>query len=210
VKRLLAGLLAILTLALACACGGGKSGGTANATPEATATEVGDPAIAALAAHVTASTSEEYAGDCAGLDPAAAANKACSMAKGERNGQRAYLIYKDAAKTPDHWAILAQANGVWQVVATQQLTPANASVPGVPWPLAIGAEVIVVGLAPDPCLNVHEGPQLSAKAVDCINEGAKITLAAGPQVADHIAWWQVQGRTGWVAGDYLRYPDAAQ
>jgi hypothetical protein len=28
--------------------------------------------------------------------------------------------------------------------------------------------------------------------------------------ADGLQWWQVEGRNGWVAGTYLRYPDAAQ
>ena len=77
--------------------------------------------------------------------------------------------------------------------------------PGIPWPLGAGVEVVVKAGG---CLNVREGPGLSQKAVDCIADGAKIKLAAGPQVVDNIAWWQVEGRSGWVAGDYLRYPDA--
>ena len=34
--------------------------------------------------------------------------------------------------------------------------------------------------------------------------------ASIPSNADNLIWWQVEGRTGWVAADYLRYPDAAQ
>jgi hypothetical protein len=57
---------------------------------------------------------------------------------------------------------------------------------------------------------VREGPSLNQKAVDCIKDGTKVRLVAGPSAADGIQWWQVEGRTGWISGDYLRYPDAAQ
>ena len=60
------------------------------------------------------------------------------------------------------------------------------------------------------CLNVREGPGLNQKAVDCLPDGARIRIATGPAMGDDIQWWQVQGRSGWVAADFLRYPDAAQ
>jgi len=46
--------------------------------------------------------------------------------------------------------------------------------------------------------------------VEITLDGTRIKLTAGPTNADNLIWWQVEGRTGWVAADYLRYPDAAQ
>jgi hypothetical protein len=46
------------------------------------------------------------------------------------------------------------------------------------------------------------------RAVDCIRDGTRIKLSAGPTEGDRIIWYQVEGRTGWVSADYLRYPDA--
>ena len=36
----------------------------------------------------------------------------------------------------------------------------------------------------------------------------KAGLAAGPEEARELNWWRVEGRDGWVAAGYLRYPDA--
>jgi hypothetical protein len=64
--------------------------------------------------------------------------------------------------------------------------------------------VVVVGTGS--CLNVRTEP--GGDAVDCITEGSAIVLAAGPEEARDLQWWRVEGRDGWVAADYLRYPDA--
>jgi hypothetical protein len=100
------------------------------------------------------------------------------------------------------------APGQWTLASAQNLTPDVAAVPGIPWPLRTGVDVVVAGA--NPCVNVREGPSLNQRAVDCIRDGTVIRLAAGPTAADNIQWWQVSGRTGWVSGDFLRYPDAAQ
>ena len=65
---------------------------------------------------------------------------------------------------------------------------------------------MVTGAAP--CLNVREGPALNQAAVDCIADGETIVVASGPVDADGHLWWQVDGRAGWVVGDYLRFADA--
>jgi hypothetical protein len=57
---------------------------------------------------------------------------------------------------------------------------------------------------------VRVGTTITQQAVDCIRDGTTIRLTAGPTVADNINWYQVEGRTGWVSGTYLRYPDATQ
>jgi hypothetical protein len=188
------------------------------AQPTAVAQPDGQPVVAApagpagnpveaVSAAVMRTLAKPLIEDCTKADPGRDAGKLCATARGEREGRRAYAV-GPIAGAPTHWFIVESQGGQWVVSQTISLTPDNAGVPGVPWPLRVGADVVVVGAAP--CVNVREGPGLNQKAVDCIRDGTRIKLTAGPTNADNIVWWQVEGRTGWVAADYLRYPDAAQ
>lgn len=191
-----------------------------------------DPIEAALGDYVSQTLGAQYSGDCANASPnqppastgsaggpagtgadAPPANGAagaglCSQARGEREGVRAFVLGEPLSE-PSRWAFLQETGGGWQVVHSPEITPETSAVPGTPWPLAPGAEVIVVGTAPD-CLNVREGPSLDQAGVDCIPDGTVVTVSTGPAESDGLLWWQVEGRAGWVASDFLRYQDAAQ
>ncbi len=197
-------LLPALLVALVLACGGDSEPPAPAPTATSEAPAAGPEA--AVRRYVQEALAKEYAGDCgeAGRDVA----KVCSMARGQRADMRAFVIGPVASETT-HWLILEERGGQWSIIHTQALTPDNRAVPGVPWPLRLGVDVVVAGA--NPCVNVRTEPKIVAgNAVDCIRDGRLIKLAAGPTVSDDIQWWQVEGRTGWVAGDYLRYPDAAQ
>lgn len=191
------------TLTLACG-GGGKS----EPTPEPTQATSGSGLAEVLATYVKTNSGKDFVEDCAKADAGQDAGKICAIARGERANQRAFIL-GPVASQPILWVILEdRGGGQWSVVQSTNITPDTAAVPGVPWPLRTGVELVVVGS--NPCVNVREGPSLNQKAVDCIRDGTKVRLVAGPSAADSIQWWQVEGRTGWVSGDYLRYPDAAQ
>ena len=166
----------------------------------------GDP-LPAVTAHVLTTLAKPLLDDCARADAARDAGKLCASAKGEREGRRAYQILT-VGGAPAMWVIMENQGGQWRVANSVTVTPDNAGVTGVPWPLRTGVELVVVGA--NPCLNVREGPSLAQRAVDCLRDGTRVTLTAGPANADNIIWWQVAGRAGWVSADYLRYPDAAQ
>lgn len=198
----------VAVMAVTCARGAGDDArGGAQPTPAATATPTG-AAEAALARYVETTLGKAFAGECAQADAGRDAGKICAIFRGEREGKRAYVL-GPVASEPTQWAFLEQQGGEWKVVHAPAITPDNAGVPGIPWPLRTGVEVVVL-TKPDPCLNVRVGPSLNQSAVDCLSDGTRIKLAAGPVEADGHQWWQVDGRTGWVAADYLRYPDAAQ
>jgi hypothetical protein len=204
--RLIFSLAVPLVASLAIACSGGSDKKT-DAAPEATQAASGDPAVQALSKHVETTMGKQFVEDCSKAQAGQDTGKICSFMKGERGNQRAYTLGMVASE-PSQWAILELQGTEWKVAYTQPITRDNSGVPGVPWPLKPGAEVVVAGAAP--CVNVREGPALNQKAVDCIRDGTKIKLAAGPAAVDNINWWQVDGRSGWVAGDFLRYADAAQ
>lgn len=190
------------------ACGGGGDGSPPEPTAEATQAASGSgPAEQALARYVETTLGKPFKEDCATANAQEDTGKICSTYRGERNGQRAYVLGATFSEGTQ-WAILGQSGGTWNVVSTSQLTPDTAAVPGVPWPIVPNSDVVVAGTGD--CLNVREGPALNQKAVDCIKDGTTIRIAAGPTAGDNIQWWQVQGRSGWVAADFLRYPDALQ
>jgi hypothetical protein len=199
-------------LAVILISGGGDSGGSAANEPPPAATEEPPPAASgpaeqALARYVQTTLNKGFVEDCAKSQAATDAGKLCSIFRGERGNQRAYVLGLVASE-PSQWAILENQGGNWQVVHSPAITRDNSAVPGVPWPLQRGVDVVVAGAAP--CVNVREGPAISTRAVDCIADGARIKLAAGPVTADNYQWWQVEGRSGWVVSEYLRFPDAAQ
>ncbi|HEU5103156.1 MAG TPA: SH3 domain-containing protein [Roseiflexaceae bacterium] len=72
--------------------------------------------------------------------------------------------------------------------------------------LAIGSSAWVTRAGGLP-LRLRSGPDLSAKILDRLQPGTKMTLKEGPQQADGHAWWHIRtddGREGWVAGEDLR------
>ncbi len=200
--------LAAPAVILAVACFGGGGGEEPTPTPTPTATpSPGDRAEEALAAYVATTTAVGFVADCSKANVNIDVGKICASFSGERGDQRAYVLGLTFSEFGE-WAIVEERNGAWRVVKTIPITFDSLAVPGIPWPLRTSVDVVVTGTGR--CLNVREGPSLAEAAVDCIDEGATITLAAGPTLADEIEWWQVDGRSGWVSGDYLRYPDAAE
>ena len=200
-------LVAIVVIAATC-FGGDDDDPEPTPTPTPTATPSPTArAEEALAVHVATTTGKEFVADCAKTDVANDVGKICAAFLGERGNQRAYVLGLTFSEFSE-WAIVEERGGRWAVIKTIEITLDNAGVPGIPWPLRTGVDVVVAGAAP--CLNVREGPSFDDAAVDCIADAAMIQLSAGPVEAQGIEWWQIAGRSGWISGDFLRYPDAAE
>jgi hypothetical protein len=200
-------VIVVIVLLFVTMCTGGddKKDSASNRTPTPEPTQQSDTSApeGALAAFVQTTLNAQYAGPCAGAQTGGDASKVCSTSRGEREGVVAYVLGKTLSEG-DQWAFLEQRGGAWQVVSSPKITADNRDVPGVPWPLKVGAVVEVTGTGS--CLNVRTEP--GGAAVDCIADGTRVTLTAGPRQANDLEWWQPQGRNGWIAADYLRYPDA--
>ena len=208
-RRFFLACLALTTLLAA--CGGGGKSNNAGQQPTAAPTGVtgGGPPEAALAAYVSTTMQKDFVDDCTKTDASKDVGKICATFKGERGQQRAYVLGPTLSQGTQ-WVILENQGSQWNVVSSQALTPDTAGVPGIPWPLRTGVDIVVASGGDPPCVNVRTGPSINQAAVDCIPNGAKIRLTAGPTEADKYQWWQVEGRTGWVVSLYLRYPDATQ
>ena len=188
-------------------CGGGEAEPTPTPTIEATATpDVSGPELA-LAQYVEETMSKILVEDCSTAVAEVDTGKICSILRGERGNLRAYILGLTFSE-PFQWAILEDQGAAWRVVYSPAIKSVNTGIPGIPWPLASGTDVVVVGASP--CVNVREGPGLDQTAVDCLDDGTVIKLSVGPITADDFEWWQLDGRAGWIVSDFLRYPDSIE
>jgi hypothetical protein len=187
---------------------GGDGGNEKDSAATAQAQATGTPsetvsAEQAVTDFITNQLKQQYAGDCtAALMPEI--KGLCSAARGERSNRKAYLIGPSSYEY-QLWVFLRKEGSAWKVESTQPVKPETVNAPGAPWPLEKGAKVVVGGTGT--CLNVRVAPGIKEAAVDCIADGTEIILEDGPVEADGYQWWRPQGRSGWVAGDWLRYVD---
>lgn len=80
---------------------------------------------------------------------------------------------------------------------------AAAPVTAVTTPLvALRAGVVARVSGAGDCLNVREGPGITARVLTCLADGVSVTVAQGPITADGRTWWQLDGM-GWAVADYL-------
>ena len=205
--RTLAAAALVIVAALAVGCSSGD--GDTSSTPAPGETANGTPAVPpedALARYVQNRLSQGFVADCADAQRPGDVGKQCAQKLGERGDLLAYALgptFSEATRI----LILKPEAGDWTLVTIDNLDPSQPSAPGIPWPLEIGAQVVVAGTAPD-CLKIREAPGLGGAQLDCIEDGTEVTVVAGPAEQDSIVWWQLQER-GWAAADYLRYPDDA-
>jgi hypothetical protein len=187
--------------------GGGDSSGDKSGAAPAGSSPTPQESVSveqALEQYVTQQLGQQYVGDCTASVMPKEEGKLCSVAKGERTNKKAFMLGPSSFEFT-LWVFLSKQGDAWQVDGTQPVSPDTANIPGAPWPLAKGAKVVVAGTGN--CLNVRSAPGTKEQAVDCLADGTVITLAEGPVSADGHDWWQPQDRSGWVAGDWLRYPD---
>ena len=196
-------LCAIAALAAGCGLGGGDGGGQdGESTPVAVAT----PPEEALRLYVQRRLLQGFVDDCDEARRPDDIAKQCARFIGERDGMRAYELGPTLAPYT-RLIILAQVDDAWTVVHLERRDPAQPATPVIPWPLRIGATVVVT--TTDDCLRVREEPGLDAREVDCLDNGSVVTISGGPVEVDDLEWWQLGGREGWSASNWLRYPEEA-
>jgi hypothetical protein len=208
VALLLAAAAALLMAA--CFKDGGESSEpgvtAATSTPGGPATPATGSPEEVLGTYAREKLQLDYVGDCESAKLPDDQGKLCTSFRGDRGPMKAYVA-GPAFTEFTTWLFAEQQAGQWQVVGEFPIRPQATDVPGIPWPLTVGAQVVVVSTGQ--CLNVRDGPGLGKAAIDCLKNGTTIKLGEGPQEVDDFQWWRIDGRDGWVAADWLRYPDAA-
>jgi murein DD-endopeptidase MepM/ murein hydrolase activator NlpD len=74
------------------------------------------------------------------------------------------------------------------------------SAPAPPGPLRAGVRAVVAGAGD--CVNIREGPGMTARVLQCLPDGARLKLEDGPIAADGYQWWRLEG-LGWAVSNYL-------
>ena len=179
----------------------------ATPTPAASPTAETPSLEEVLGAYARQSHQKEYAGDCEAAELPGDEGKLCTAFRGDRGSMKAFVAGLTFSEFFT-WVFVEQKAGQWNVVGEFPIRPQADDVPGIPWPLTVGAEVVVTSTGQ--CLNVRDGPGLAMTAIDCLQDGATIKLGEGPEEVDDFQWWRIDGRDGWVAADWLRYPDAVE
>ena len=194
-------LLALLAVACESTAGTPAPAGTAAPSPTATVPLPDDAPEETLRAWVNSHLSQGFVSDCDLARRPADVGKLCAGLRADRNGVLAYGLGPTFSEFTRLF-LLEPIDRVWTIIHEETIDPA---LPGIPWPLAVGASVIVaVG---SDCLQIRDQPGLQAVPVDCLENGTAVTISAGPADRDGFQWWRLAGH-GWAAGNWLRYPDA--
>ena len=196
----LAGILALLASGCESAADTVTPAGTAAPSPTATVALPDDAPEETLRAWVNSHLSQGFVPECSLARRPDDVGKVCADLRAERDGILAYGVGPTFSEFTRLF-LLEPIDGAWTIIHEETIDP---NLPGIPWPLAVGASVIVaVG---SDCLQVRDQPGLQAVPVDCLENGTAVTISAGPADRDGFQWWRLSGH-GWAAGNWLRYPD---
>ena len=197
----------VVAAAIAVACAGADGDGQPTSPPAGTSPPSETPTTPpeeALRRYVQNRLNQGFVADCDEAQRPDDVGKQCARLAGERNGMLAYELGPTFSEYTRILIIKPEGND-WTLVRLEVRDPNLPPVPGIPWPLEVGARVLVAGTAPD-CLRIRDQPGTAATQVGCLDDGSEVTVVAGPVERDDIEWWQIEGQ-GWGAGAYLRYPE---
>ncbi len=198
-------LATVLSLAATlAACSGGPSKPAATATPKV------PTAVDVIGQWVHDNRNVDFIGDCNNAKPGIDVGKQCVRIAGVRGTRRAYSLGPTFSDPTALAMVEQEKDGTWKLLSVTNRDLSQGEVPGIPWPLQVGDEVVIVGLAKGDCLNVRDQPTQKGKQLACEPQGTKAIIQDGPKQADNFTWWKVTGDgfSGWAADHWLRLPDA--
>jgi hypothetical protein len=204
-QPLLALLCALAFLGAACDVFDDDKSTQSEATPKPGTDTPGTAAEEALRLYVERRLSQGFVADCEEAQRPDDVGKQCARFRGERDGLRAYELGPTFGEYT-RLIILQPAAGTWAIAHMETRDPSLPPVPGIPWPLRVGATVVVAGA--DPCLRVREHAGTLANEVTCLENGTAVTISNGPVEIDTFQWWELEGY-GWSASNWLRYQEDA-
>lgn len=174
-------------------------GPTAGGTPGATAKPGGAPdPDEALEVFVEDVLESEYLGDCPEELPEGEAppTGVCSLELYRTEEFATFFIGDPFSEFFGETIITRGEDGLWSV----NFIPSG--------PLGetveVGAQAVVYGAGS--CLRFRAEPGLSAEVVSCQIDGRRAQVAEGPEAADDITWWRLDG-LGWASEEFLRRSD---
>ena len=192
------------TCAFAIACGADSSGSGAKATATGLASAPATSPEEVLRLYVERRLTVGFVPDCDDAKRPDDIGKQCAKRVAERDGLLAYAL-GPAFSEYTRLIILRPAGDTWAIEHLEERNPNLPPPPGIPWPIQIGATLIVAGTDPD-CLRLRDRAGLQGSELGCLDDGTVVEIVSGPVEVDNLEWWQLENY-GWAAGTYLRYPD---
>jgi hypothetical protein len=199
---LLCGLL--LLAGTACGAFGDDDGGTDGPAETPTAEPAGQPPEEALRLYVERRLNQGFVADCDDAQRPDDVGKQCASFRGERGDLRAFELGPTFSEYT-RLIILEPAADGWTIAHLENRNPDDPPAPGVPWPLEVGANVVIAGTDPS-CLRIRERPGTLAPELACLEDGIVVRIAEGPVNVDELQWWRLEAY-GWAASNWLRYPE---
>ena len=196
-------VLALVLVSAMAACTSGDGDNRAS-TPDATKrieqlVATAGPVEEVIRAWVQDHLSQGFVARCEDSRRPGDVGKKCAHFHSERDGLLAYQLGPTFSEFRRLF-ILEQQNGIWTIIHEGTY---SGELTTIPWPLAVGASVIVTVDAE--CLQVRDQPGLAAVPIGCLDNGTEVTISAGPAQRDGLVWWRLDGQ-GWSVGEWLRYP----
>lgn len=194
--------LAALTL-LGAACSGGTD------TPDATPTPERPGPEQVLGDWVAANRNVTFIPNCNDARDGIDLGKLCATLVGERGTRRAFAL-GPTFSDPTALAILEEKPGGWEILSVTNRDPSQGDIPGIPWPLQPGDRVVVIGLGENDCLSIRDQPSQTAERLNCMPDGTRAIVQAGPEEAETFTWWRIAGDgfNGWAVDNWMRLEDA--
>ncbi|MBF6600812.1 MAG: hypothetical protein IVW36_09930 [Dehalococcoidia bacterium] len=158
----------------------------------------------------------DYLGNCQVAKQGVDIGKLCVSVAGTRGKLRAYNLGPTFSDPTALAMVEQQKDGTWKLLSVTNNDPSAGNVPGIAWPLEVGDQVVVVGLAENDCLRIHETPSQTGKQSACEPQGATGIVQEGPTQAESFTWWRIAGNgpggafNGWAVDKWLRLPSALQ
>jgi hypothetical protein len=194
-------------LALA-ACSSGPSKPKASPTPSVPTPED------VIGQWVHTNRNVDYLGNCQLAKQGVDIGKLCVSVAGTRGKLRAYNLGPTFSDPTALAMVEQQKDNTWKLLTVTNNDPSAGDVPGIPWPLEVGDQVVVVGLADGDCLKIHDTPSQTGKQSACEAQGATGIIQEGPTQAENFTWWRVSGNgpagafNGWAVDKWLRLSSA--
>lgn len=165
-----------------------------DASPTSTATAEPPPATALEAVgRFLENDGQNFVGECPGPDDPPD-NSYCAREAGMSGSQIAFFVGPVFSEFSDEFFVRPEGNGF--IVDHIEPAPCGGQAP---CPPVIGA---TVEITTEGCVNARSQPTITASINECVEDGTRAKLVAGPTQADARTWVELEG-LGWVSAGFI-------
>lgn len=137
---------------------------------------------------------QEFVGPCEGTDIDEDSGKYCASERGMSGNQIAFAVGLTFSEFTDVFFVRPEGEGF--IVDHIEPAPCGGQLPCPP-PIGATVEIVTEG-----CVNARSQPTITASINQCVDDGTRAVISAGPTEADARTWVELQG-LGWVSASFI-------